>query len=356
MTAAAIVNPNAGIGLWESITEGSNKVVTKTEGVEKLSKVIRAVARFAIATFAAASALCANVIDRFTTIIDFCGALNIVNRIYEWSCVKFHTWQKVASRVFLTASNAVESFLWLGKLGLYNLGKIAASAGALSGVLGTVFRFLPIAKDGFAAVAFGFSTWNNAREIGEANEKIKEAKDKLDKWVAKKVPHDAVSDVTKAEENKKLLDKYQAKLDKLVSTDVPEKTKDWKKQAADEYKIAKIKRLEKYIAEINDGKSDALTVNRTYKVELYSAQIQNKNSDKKKCWLGITMDVLKIAIITIGTALVLTNVATAATIIGMAAFGLVVDGFGGFKFVWDDCIFKKVAEPTNPYALAAPAA
>lgn len=305
------------------ILESTRPIFTRTDGIWKFSKAVRSIARLSLLTFAKGSEIANSIIKRFSTVVEFCGAIKLINRIYEWSCIKFNTWQQTVSKIFLTLTNAIETFLWFANLGFYNLRNMAASIPPLKIFLETFFQFLPMAADIFSGASFTFELLDRRKEIDKANDKIKDLKAKIAQWLSRK----------SSKENSNETISYTRIL----------KTQDVQK--------IKIDQLEKYIADIREGKIDLFEVKKKYKIELYHCRIKNNEIHKQKAWRTIIADIAKIAKITINLLAAMLSLTNPHLKIGIAVFGALVNSLEVFKIAYEECVFKTIKEPARPFLI-----
>lgn len=260
-----------------------------------------------------------NVMKQFGAFSGLVGALNIVDRSYEWLSPKKRedwTWQKYVSQGALTVSHGLEFSSFLHQAGAINLGSFASQ-------IAPGFVPLEVVKNTFYIPAAFFGIWHSALAMGKQDAKVASLEGKVQKWTDRM--QNAAADQAKYT-NEVVLPKLQA-IANDIATVKGRADAEGKLDVADTRLVAKLENRQRrwaaYADELNDdGESATLNADCQKKIDGYNQNVaiekQNSGKVKTKEWLGIANNVGKLVLGILG--LVALFVGFAASVAFVASF------------------------------------
>ncbi|CRX37845.1 hypothetical protein [Estrella lausannensis] len=260
-----------------------------------------------------------NVMKQFGAFSGLVGALNIVDRGYEWFSPKKRedwTWQKYVSQSALTVSHGLEFSSFLHNAGAINLGSFISPIAP--GVVP-----LEVVKNTFYIPASFFGIWHSAISMGKQDAKVASLEGKVQKWT------DRMQSAA-ADKDKFLDEVARAKLQVLgdeIGNIKSRADADGNLDDADTRLVAKLENRQRrwtvYVEQLENGEESAtLNGDCQKKIDGYNANVdiekQNSGKVKTKEWLGIANNVGKLVLGILG--LVALFVGFAASTVFVASF------------------------------------
>lgn len=238
-----------------------------------------------------------------------------------------NTWQKCADRVTLAIHSGFKTFKGLNKFGFVSLGAMAKNA----------IGHLPIFQlvmDGFILASNVFGLWDSvAYNLPKANQKIKEANEKLDKWQQRSY----AIELLKAGDELELQtfkEKYEAKATELHKQLL---TAEGKKEAAIQAKLERIdSRMAKIAARDFTGlAADLEKTNIALKQKKWEVCQRNAQKESTKVWIKIASAIGKIIVVSFALTIIAANLWAAPYALSLIALGNITDSIGLTKILLD---------------------
>ncbi len=315
----------------------------KLEGIDRLFKFIVPIGDLFVYILGAFAPFTA-VRGQFKGFNDYVNFANIFTRGKEWSNKDdrkkmFDDWKEMAKKVTLTVANVLTSINFLHLCKVIDLGQIAAKTVTwpIWNIVSTLSPIMLVA-DGLIVVSslFSLSQQPAALEKGTAHlEKAKKDKLKAEKWQIK-------------------LDYYHAR--KKIE-DEPKQMQSFADKLKAEYKLKKFHLLNpangwgevedrfnqkwaEFQNKVQRGVEPSQVKRWEDRAEMWSSAYEVHRNTRKKAWLTIANDVVKIAIISFAAiALSILGITTAPVMVPFILLGITAGTLGIWKFLFDD-IYK----------------
>lgn len=322
------------------------RTVSSTEGLDKLSKfgdsIIGAMKYSFGNVFPSLNILSV----QLKTYSDFVGALNIFSRAKEWICDKHPVrwtapWYK---RVFLTLGNAFETVKYGHTVGLWSLGRWAATSFSTP-----YLRFIPgvgMCKDAFISISSFFAIYDNRgkyQQLRTARE-TKQIDNHLKKWTVAKYLLNA-DNRNNPDAVQSLKEYYIESKKAIAAAKGPEGLSD-KDIESKWVRLFENTSSQVLNSAVLQGKAETYC---NYKLKKWSIESKNNANNTFKAKISIINDLFKLTMISlVYTAAFIT--AGALVQFAFVAFGLGT-GYSGYrKFLHESKYKENIAIPERVFA------
>lgn len=240
-----------------------------------------------------------NFAKQLGTFTDLIGALNVLDRAYEWISPQKRadwTWQKYLSQATLTVSHTLEGLNFFKTAGFFDLGSFASEVAP--GIIP-----LEVMKFSFYLPASIFGIWHSAVVMGEQSEKVASLEGKVTKWTDRLLAGQNKAHFLNVEIPQKLQQIAQEMTP--LANKMNDEGLDRNETRTYSRLVNRQRRWLSYAEELRNGdESASLKADCQKKINGYTANVTvaeaNKGKVQTKEWLGIANNVGKLAMGIIG--------------------------------------------------------